>query len=178
MPVPAKFRDFDLDAFLKSDDVRAFIGPGFDFFDVLWRADFARKENMEKVLSSFHWNGLAILVSPITWFAYRKMYDMAALFLALVLCASVVIDILNIQVGVAPFVGAFVVVGLISYNVYFLHVHKAMMKIRAMPEERRAAAIAARGGVSVLAAILFTAFALVLFVGYSYVLFARAQGMM
>jgi hypothetical protein len=67
------FKNFDLEAYLAREDVRAYIGPHFDYFARTWRMDFAKTGNIYGLLGGAHFNALAFFVGPVSWYGYRKM---------------------------------------------------------------------------------------------------------
>lgn len=175
MRIPKEFENFDLEAFLNAPDVREFVGPGFDDFAKMWRADWAKRGNITKVLMSMHWNPLAVLASPVTWFAYRKMYAHAFGIIAVVCGMTLLFVALHMNDSNSAFLGGMIAIALMSKSFYFTHVYHTIKKIRALPPDQQSAALKKQGGVSVGAAwgvsILFLA-ALIISNGLGIALFS------
>lgn len=152
MPIPKKFQGFDLEAFLNDPDTARLIGPNFDFFAKVWRKDFLKKQDLAQVLNSFHWNTLGIFVSPVVWFAYRRMYGVAAAVIVTLCALSFGFAALRIQSEGVAFLGVTLIFALMSYGFYFNHVFDTLQKIKSLPMADRDAAFKKLGGVSARAA--------------------------
>lgn len=157
-----EFESFDIDSFLNDPDTRQFVGKNFDIFATLWRKDWSRKNSYKSIATSFHWNAVAVLVSPAIWFAYRKMYG-ASLSIIFILCTMIAIEnFFHFEIPPSVYSGWQIAIGLLTKGQYFFHVHSSLKKIKSLPLEDRKKEILRRGGTSTSAAILAAAFTAIL----------------
>jgi hypothetical protein len=139
---------FDFDAFINSPDVRTFIGRNYEHYKSLWSADYAKKQSLGHMITSWHLNWLALLAGPVTWYAYRKMFG-PAIGLILGYCALTLYQYYNGQ-GFSPsiFIGGSIGLAFIGKGFYLAYVIRFFEKnknvSRLMLEQR----IASQGGAS------------------------------
>jgi hypothetical protein len=137
------------DALSNEEPLRAAIGPRADYYLRRWRA-------MDAKGKSHDWNWAACFLS-VFWFAYRKMWGpMAAMGLVYVL-TSPLLDPANrmlVKIVVTALIGLSFVTGGYGNHLYRRQVERIVAETAGPDEEAARARAAARGGVSLAAALI------------------------
>lgn len=154
------FENFDYATFINNPKVAAFIGKDHEYFKDLWAKDFEKKNgNAQKVTTCFHWTWLGVILGPVVWFSYRKMYNMAWLVIALFSAITFVEVFFNVNVGSGGYFAANLVLALMAKNMYLMHTIEFFRKNADLPSDQRDDLIAVKGGTSVAAPfVMFVTF--------------------
>jgi hypothetical protein len=129
--------------------LRTVIGPRADYYLRHWR-------EMDAKGKSYDWNWAACFLS-VFWFAYRKMWGpMAAMGLVYVV-ASPLLDPTNrtlLKIVAGVLIGLSFVTGALGNRLYRTRVSRILAQTSGPDEEAARARAAARGGVSLTAALV------------------------
>ena len=143
------------------EDLRAFVGPRSDYYIRKWAPrllDPAGEVGMNWVVVFF----------PFIWFCYRKMYQVAAIFMGVAIFESIAEQVVFLGVLKMPKSppGIGLIINLVTSTIcgvyanawYLSHAERIIAKSRAEGNEGEMLwhVLARRGGTSVLAAVLPT----------------------
>ena len=146
------FENFDYPTFINNPKVAAFIGKDYDYFKNLWAKDFEKKNgNAQKVMACFHWTWLGVILGPVVWFSYRKMYKMAWLVIGLFSAITFVEVFFNLNAGSGGYFAANLVLALMAKNMYLMHTIEFFRQNADLPGHQLDDLVAAKGGTSVAA---------------------------
>ncbi len=117
------FQNFDYATFINNPKVAAFIGKDYDYFKTLWAKDFEKKKgDALKVMTTMHWTWLGVVLGPVVWFSYRKMYKLAWVVIGLYAAVSFLETFFRFDLGSGGFLAANLILALMAKNYYFGHV--------------------------------------------------------
>ena len=148
-----RYRNFNFDAFINAPKVKDFIGNNYEHYRDLWTADYAKHGKPERIMTSMHFNLLALLMPP-AWFGYRKMWVVLWSWLGLICGMTVLDEIFNADIPAASWTVANVVVAILCKGAYFDHVVKFFETNKNLPGPALERAIQRQGGTSVGMAFL------------------------
>lgn len=170
------YNNFDYPTFINNPKVEAFIGKDYEYFKDLWAKDFVKKKgNALKVMTCFHWTWLGVILGPIVWFSYRKMYAVAWSLIALFATVSFLESYFDFEVGAGAFFGTNLALALLAQNHYFMYVVDFFRKNANLPGHQLDELIATKGGTSMVAPVVI--FILTIFsIGISAILGNVAAG--
>lgn len=146
----ARFENFDYPTFINNPKVATFIGKDYEYFKALWAKDFKKKNS--GIMTRFHWTWLGIVLGPLVWFSYRKMYRMAWLIIGFSSAA------VFLEIFFAPHINAevyylilYFILPLMAQNIYLMHVIDFFHKNAHLPHHQLDDLIAIKGGTSIAA---------------------------
>ena len=130
----------DLEKFLNRDDIKHMIGKEkYDHFRELWLSSYASSvmgEPKKKIEGKFNW--LALIASPLVWYAYRRMYALVFSLCGVFAVLSFVKLFFDIDT-IPGLMAVFLVLVFTSKNIYLGHLVRCTKKIDAMSSQEKVA---------------------------------------
>ncbi len=148
------FENFDYPTFINNPKVAAFIGKDYDYFKALWAKDIEKKKgDAQKIGNMFHWSWLAVLLTPIAWYGYRKMYIAAWSLIGLYTVLAFIDSYYSFDFGSGVYGGPLLGIALTVKSAYFMNVVGFFQKNEYLSGTALDEKIARKGGTSLLSMI-------------------------